>query len=146
MGDGFGLHELGAEVGAAGEAFAVDGVVAAKDVEVFGALPDAVEELGVGPEHVEFFFEGAFALLFHEEPGVVEDAAADHGTIELMVGAFFAGFLDGFDVAVADDGDVGGDLIAETGGFGDFVPVGGADGHLFLGAAVEGEGGGLGFE
>jgi len=26
------------------------------------------------------------------------------------------------------------------------VPVGGADGHLFLGAAVKGEGGGLGFE
>ena len=81
-------------------------------MEVFGALPDAVEEMGVGPEHVEFFFEGAFALFFQEEPGVVEDAAADHGAVELVVGAFFTGFMNGFNVAVADDGDVGGELVA----------------------------------
>ena len=49
--NGLGLDEFCTEVGATRESFAVDRVVAAKDVKIFATLPDAVKELGVSPEH-----------------------------------------------------------------------------------------------
>ena len=51
VGNGFGLDEFCAKFGATGESFAVDRVVAAKDMKIFATLPDAVKELGVSPEH-----------------------------------------------------------------------------------------------
>ena len=88
---------------------------------------------------------GSFALLFHEEPRVIKNTATDHRSVELMLAAFFASFMNRFNVAVADNGDVGCDLIAEASGFRQSHSVGGTNRHLFLGASVEGEGGGSGF-
>lgn len=51
VGNGFGLDEFCTKFGATGESFAVDRVVAAKDMKIFATLPDAVKELGVSPEH-----------------------------------------------------------------------------------------------
>jgi len=62
-----------------------------------------------------------------------------------MLAAFFAGFANRFNVAVADNGDVGCDLISKASGFGNFIPVGGTNRHLFLCASVKGEGGGSSF-
>ena len=75
-------------------------------MKVLGVAPDAVKKLGMLPQQFQLFLFGSLVLLFHEDPRVIKNAAANHRPIQFKLGALGASFFYGSKIAVSEDGQI----------------------------------------